>query len=235
MDAKQSTAVAFIDLSKAFDNVDHQLLLLTLQNYGVGGVALAWSYNYLKGRHQRIVVFPDTSGPISCSKGVPQGSVLGPLQFNTYVADLPSIAEKHDTILPSFADDMTLYCSDKSPISACQRVSKSLDVLAEVLSTRGLSINMEKTVGMLIRPRSLRQSPLYPAAVLSCGGLPVEMVTSTRLLGVIVDDALSWAAHVDHVCRKVGRKIGALRRSYRQLSCDVRRLFLLSVIQPDLE
>ena len=106
MDAKQSTAVAFIDLSKAFDNVYHQLLLLTLQNYGIGGVALAWSYNYLKGRHQRIVVFPDTSGPISCSKGVAQGSVLGPLLFNTYVADLPSIAEKHDAILPFFADDI---------------------------------------------------------------------------------------------------------------------------------
>ena len=109
--------------------------------------------------------------------------MLGPLQFNTYVADLPSIAEKQDAILPSFPDDMTLYCSDKSSLSACQRVSKSLDVLAEVLSTRGLPINMDKTVGMLIRPRSLRQSPLDPAAVVSCGGLPVEMVTSTRLLG----------------------------------------------------
>ena len=96
-------------------------------------------------------------------------------------------------------------------------------------------MNMEKTVGLLIRPRSLHLSPLDPAAVVSCGGLPVEMVTSTCLLGVIVDDALSWAAHVDPVCRKVGRKIGALRHSYCQLSCDARRLFLLSVIQPELE
>ena len=66
-------------------------------------------------------------------------------------------------------------------------------------------------------------------------GLSATNKQSPNIFSLIVDDALSWAAHVGHVCRKVGRKIGALRRSYRQLSCDARRLFLLSVIQPDLK
>ena len=202
MDAKKTTAAVFIDLSKAFDNVVHQELLLTLQRYGVGGVALAWMYDYLKDRQQRIVVYPDTSGPIHCMKGVPQGSVLGPLLFNTYVADLPTIAEENGSLLPSFADDMTLYCSNSSAVEACNTVSATLDQLADALSARGLSMNMEKTVSMLFLPRSLRQQQLGTSPDVLCCRSPVHRVTSTRLLGVFVDDSLSWSAHVEHVCKK---------------------------------
>ena len=80
-DAKKFTAIAFIDLSKAFDNVHHELLLLTLQKVGVNGTVLAWFYNYLNNRQQQIVTQESSSTPFLCSKGVPQGSVLGPLLF----------------------------------------------------------------------------------------------------------------------------------------------------------
>ena len=80
-DAKKFTAIACIDLSIAFDNVRHELLLLTLQKVGINGTVLAWFYNYLNNRQQQIVTQESSSTPFLCSKGVPQGSVLGPLLF----------------------------------------------------------------------------------------------------------------------------------------------------------
>ncbi len=232
-DAKLSTAVVFIDLSKAFDNVQHQLLLHILQQHGVGGIALAWFFNYLQGRTQQVVLQSTISDPFECSKGVPQGSVLGPLLFNLYVSDLPTIAEKWNTSLPSFADDMTLYCSRQSATVACEDTTTALDAIHDALAKKGLEMNSDKTVAMVILPRKRAQD--NTDFVVHCQKKAIQIVSQTRLLGIIVDEKLSWSAHVDGVCSKVGRKIGALRRSFRQLTPAARRLYLLSVIQPDLE
>ena len=138
---KQFTAIAFIDLSKAFDNVRHELLLLTLQKVGVNGTVLAWFYNYLNNRQQQIVTQESSSTPFLCSKGVPQGSVLGPLLFNLYVSDLARLADERGASLPSFADDFTLYASCKDPVDACDTVSNVLGVLDKAFDTLGLQIN----------------------------------------------------------------------------------------------
>ena len=104
---------------------------------------------------------------------------------------------------------------------------------ASIARKLGLQINGIKTVAMLIPPQSDKSSCENCKIVLR--GSELNLVSETRLLGVIIDSSLSWAANVDAVCRKLGRKIGALRMSFRQLTPFARRSFFISVIQPDLE
>ena len=210
---KLCTAVVFLDLTKAFDNVDHQSLLLLLQKCEIGGTVLSWITNFLEDRRQRIVL-PGAgvkSNWFRCNKGVPQGSVLGPLLFNVYVSDLKKLAKSGGASMPSFADDFTLYCAKKSPHEAGRAVSDTLGNVADALDMKGLSLSPEKTVAMFITHRSTTDIP-----AVTCNGTPIKTVTQARLLGVIVDDQLSWREHVNHLYRKIARKIGVLRRSSRR-------------------
>ena len=213
-DSKMHTAIIFIDLSKAFDNVQHQLLLLKLQQHGIGGSALAWLVLELpvstlpKCYAQWLII-----RVLLLIKGVPQGSVLGPLLFNIYVAGLPSIAEQHNASLPSFADDMSLYCSRKTEEEACRDASQALDAISLSLQEIGLTMNTDKTTAMVVNPRRKTQSMASQTAggSIYCQGRQVAIVSCSRVLGVIIDNNLTWSAHVDPVHSKVARKIGALR------------------------
>ena len=107
-------------------------------------------------------------------------------------------------------------------------------VIFDMHST-GLEINAEKTTSMIISPHRRSQTHQQAHCSIYCKDKKVSMVTESRLLGVIVDNNLTWSAHVDTVYSKVARKIGAMKRTSRQLSLKARRSFFLSVIQPDLE
>ena len=149
------------------------------------------------------------------SKGVPQGSVLGPLLFNIYVAGLPSIAEQHNASLPSFADDMSLNCSRKTEEEACRDASQALDAISLSLQEIGLTMNTDKTTAMVVNPRRKTQPMASQTAggSIYCQGRQVAIVSCSRVLGVIIDNNLTRSAHVDAVHSKVARKIGALKRS----------------------
>ena len=142
---------------------------------------------------------------------------------------------EHGAKMPSFADDMTLYCSHTLAALACSSVSAALKDTSRALALRGLSINVSKTVAMVIAPHSRACQGLPTRVRLLLQNEEVKLVSQTRLLGIINDDSLSWSPHVDSICKKVGRKIGALLRTYRQLTPTARRQFFVSVIQPDLE
>ena len=165
---------------------------------------IRWFSNYLTGRSHRVVVNDQASDELICTKGVTQGSVLGPLLFNLYVADLHSIAARYNVSLPVFADDMSLYCSRRAMEYACSDLSKALTGISSELESRGLTVNCEKTVVMVIYPRSSKTSVITSINI-TCGRPTFPLVDSTRMLGVIIDSNLSWKEHVDHVCLKVAR------------------------------
>ena len=133
----------FIDLKKAFDTVDHGLLLSKLEHYGIRGVALALLESYLRGRCQYVVYGGRESGRGEVECGVPQGSVLGPLFFLIYVNDMGRACEGLDLVL--FADDTNIFAEDRDPAALFGKVNRGLGGLARWFRCNRLTLNLKKT------------------------------------------------------------------------------------------
>lgn len=233
-DGGLTTVVAFIDLSKAFDKVKHQDLLLTLQQCGIGGTALKWFASYLSDRRQRVCTKTAKCPASEVQQGVPQGSILGPLLFNLCLAKLPKlvacIASIQSPMLLLFADDKTLYAAHKSPAAAAVMVSRALSAICNDIRPKGLSVNLAKTVYMVIG-----SSASSVSVSVECEDHQLKQVTTHTCLGVNIDNRLSWSDYVDQIASKVAQRIGCLWRIRRQLSEKARRLYFLGLIQPCLE
>ena len=228
-DCGKATGLVFVDLSKAFDKVKHQALIDLLLGIGICDTVLKWFANYLSDRQQRVRVGNRLSSQSTCSRGVPQGSVLGPLLFTLYVRDLPSYV---GVKVLMFADDILLFFSGFSiPEIAC-RLTNAVTSLDSWLTTRGLQMNIGKTQAMFVLPRGLN---IPPDTVVMCNSRPLQLVTSYKFLGVFLDNRLSWEAQILHITGKVSQKIGALLRAGQQLTLPAKRLYYIAIIAADIE
>ena len=133
----------FVDLQKAFDTVNHNILLMKLENYGIRGTILCWFESYLSGRQQYVSVNGFNSNNLSINCGVPQGSVLGPLLFLICINDLPNSASKLTFYL--FADDTNIYCEAEGLEMLQRIVNKELKRVKMWLDVNQLSLNIDKT------------------------------------------------------------------------------------------
>ena len=133
----------FMDLSKAFDTLDHQVLLKKLNFYGIGGPALDWFSSYLTGRQQYIELDGVSSDLLPLSTGVPQGSILGPLLFLIYMNDMPNASEAFKYIL--YADDTTLFNTIQISVGAPLDINNQLAKISDWLAVNKLSLNVKKT------------------------------------------------------------------------------------------
>ena len=152
MDAGKVTALTLLDLSAAFDTIDHTILLSRLDWFGVTGTALNWFESYLNGRCQRIKIGDCLSSKADLKFGVPRGSVLGPLLFTLYTTPLSSMIFEHAIPHHLYADDSQLYVSFASGDSAAA-LKGLLSCLASVqswISTKKLKLNPDKTEFLLI-------------------------------------------------------------------------------------
>ena len=218
LDDSHYAAGIFIDLRKAFDTVDHQILKNKLKYYGIRGPALKWIESYLFNRSQYVNYNNTDSKLCQIKFGVPQGSILGPLLFLLYINDICNISKILKVLL--FADDTNLLCSGKNLEILIKTMNSELEKLSLWFKINKMSLNIEKTNFMLFGNKKCVQID----KVLLDNNV-VTQVTDTKFLGVLLDNELNWKKHIGLVENKVSKGIGILYKMKDKL--DNKSLYML--------
>ena len=223
------TLSLFIDLSKAFDTISHNILFAKLDRYGIRGTALQWYQSYLNNRFMRAKCnISSTSNTIFSDKhpldiGAPQGSVLGPLLFLIFCNDLYLNLELCKGIL--FADDTTVYKSHHNMQYLEWCMKHDMEILTDWFKANHPSLNSNKAVGILFsnKPDVLKTLKLCEA--------DIKMVETTKFLGILLDHKLTWKTHLQHVINKLKRNINMLKIGQKFLSTHSKKLIYFAQIQ----
>ena len=229
LDKKMYTCGVFVDLEKAFDTVNHKILLSKLDHYGIRGVANSWFESYLSDRYQTVQLNGATSSrqPITC--GVPQGSILGPLLFLIYINDM-HLSVASSTVF-HFADDTNLMCSGMTLKKLRRALNKDLALLYDWLCANRLSINTGKTEFIVFRP------PRHNVDIrLTLKFHHTKLFESTKIkyLGLILDNKLSWKPHITELCKKLSRAVGMLYKIRTFCPTSVMRSLYFSLFNSHL-
>ena len=205
MDNGNFTVGVFIDLSKAFDTIDHNLLLKKLENFGIRGIALNWLKSYLADRQQYVMLNSHSSDLLSVVCGVPQGSVLGPLLFILYINDINKVSNVLKLIL--FADDTNLFKSGYDLSCLCNEISNELSKLYAWFNVNKLSLNVTKTNYMIFSNKKIVSN-----VCVKINDDNIERVECTKFLGIMIDSKLTWKTHIVNVKRKLSKCLAILYR-----------------------
>jgi hypothetical protein len=230
IDRHEFSVGIFIDLSKAFDTINHGILINKLEHYGIRGITLDWFKNYLSNRQQYVYLCGSSSslGKIDC--GVPQGSVLGPLLFIIYINDVIQCSDILKFIL--FADDTNLFYCNKNLSELEYVVNYELSKLSDWFRANKLSLNALKTNFMLFGNKVISEKSVQFKLILD--GNVLERVTVTKFLGIFVDDKLKWTHQVNHISSKISKGLGMMGRVRNVMPNDVLLTLYYSLIYPYL-
>ena len=225
VDSNNSARALFVDYTKAFDRIDHTLLLNKFQSYEVSNTIIKWLFSFLWQRHQRVKIKDTYSEWILLKAGFPQGTWLGPLAFVTLINDLSLPCSVH-----KFIDDTTLS-ETLTPSSTSNMVSIT-EQLSQWSSRNYMVINHNKTKEILFG--SINYS--NPPPPLNIDGHSVERVNTFKLLGIYISGDFRWDAQIDALCQKVNTKLYFLKQLKRAgLSPNDLLCFYSTAIRPVLE
>ena len=232
MDSGNLTGTVLLDFSKAFDLVNHNILLHKLKVYKFSEQTLALLKSYLLGRTQEVRIGKFDSEKRNILAGVPQGSVLGPLLFILFINDLPLHIE-HSNI-DIFADDATLHNSSKDIRNINSDLQIDVNNVLEWCKRNNMVLNENKTKGILIGT-SQRLSRCQSTLEIAVNNHKIECSEYEKLLGINIDQCLSFVKHIDYVCQNLTSKISLLYKIKQYLPLETRKLYYNAYILPVMD
>ena len=229
MDKGELSGAVMIDLRKAFDLVSHDLLLKKLEIYGTEESSLCWFRSYLSQRQSIVSYDGHLSDPLTVKVGVPQGSILGPLFFIVFMNDI--VLEIDNTIFEMYADDSTHTTSAKTIEILNEKLTVASEPISEWITSNHMVLNLDKTEGLLIGTRQnvLKNIDKFDVKI---NAQSVSKVNSHKLLGLHIDNSLSWSVHVDKLCGKLKSKLFLFGRIKYLLPLSARKAYYNSLVQP---
>uniref|UniRef100_A0A3P9IXE9 Reverse transcriptase domain-containing protein n=1 Tax=Oryzias latipes TaxID=8090 RepID=A0A3P9IXE9_ORYLA len=214
----------FLDLQRAFDTINHDVLLAKLSYFNFSNSALCWMKSYLHDRKQAVQIENSQSSFLSCSDGVPQGSVLGPLLFSLYVNNLPDVCKK--TKIQLYADDTVLYAHAKTKAEAAAVLSGAMVPVFQWLQRSCLHLNTQKTVCMFFSRQPTREE--QPSVVVN--GEQLEVVEQFKYLGIIFDSKLTFKDHVKKISNIVKFNLSNFKQIRSSLTTEAAKVYMHSLI-----
>ena len=224
------TAALFLDLSKAFDTLEHRVLIMKLKKYGIRGTCLEWFRSYLSNRKIRVKCQVASSGKTEFSEyqtvnyGTPQGSCLGPLIFLLFTNDLYSHLNHCSSIL--FADDTTLYKVHRSLTYLKWCLQDDMNTLINWFNANKLTFNVEKTICLLFQPNGSKKE--FDVEI---NGTFIKSTETTKFLGMWLDHHLNWSTHTEKLITKLKRNLNLLKHSQNLMTTDCKKLVYFAHIQ----
>ena len=203
LDKGNSLLAIFLDLSKAFDTLNPDILLYKLKYYGINNSALQWFESYLNNRSHYVEIDNIKSDKCSLSLGVPQGSILGPLLFTIYLNDIQSASTFFNYI--QYADDTSLLNSIQNLDSTT--INTELGKVHKWLSDNMLSLNIKKTKFMLFHNK---QKKILTIPMIKIQDIIINRVTNFNFLGIMLNENLNWSTHTDKISVAISRGVGIL-------------------------
>ncbi len=226
MDKGLYTCGIFIDFSKAFDTINHTILLSKLDHYGIRGVALHW---FITDRSQFVDFNGALSNTIKTNCGVPQGSNLGPLLFLIYINDISNCSNVLKLRL--FADDTNAFLEDSNILTLTTIVNVELEKLTNWIKANKLSLNIKKSKFMIF---SSIKKQLHYIPNINLDGSLLEQSEFFKYLGVLLDRNLSWKFHINLICKTLFKNIGIISKLCYYVDLDTLKNVYYSLIYPYL-
>ena len=224
LDNGKVVGAVFLDLKKAFDTLNHEILLSKLSSFKFSKQATSWFASYLSDRDQCVKINAEQSTPQRSRMGIPQGSILGPLLFSLYINDLPSCCK--DTTCQMYADDTIIYVSAVSPCKAAEILTREMEGVSQWLKRNNLTLNLKKTVAMSFSIRRRVNCELN----IKIDQEVIEEVSDFKFLGVILDSQLKFDKHIKKLSKTLKTNLNCFRMTRQYIPLYAAQLFMHAMV-----